>query len=187
MGCFIKTLYLPGTSLRSLVAQYMKTTVQAFLVFFMLVFASSVAFACTCSNPSQRQRFRSADVVFVGEVLEFREISETEHAKSLESDPENRLGGMPYRVTFNVEKQWKGKRQPRITASAGDDAVGWCDDLDLSVGKRILVYAPREFGQLLIARECGPNRYGDAAEDEIKRLNNFFFRAYTFLYPYPKS
>lgn len=159
-------------------------TFSTFFIF--LVLGSSLAYACSCSDPSQRQRFRAADAVFVGEVLEYKELTELEHKELTKADTKKDLESFFYQVTFKIEKQWKGKRQSEITALADFDDPGNCNDLDLSVGKRILVYAPREQGQFLIYRDCGPNRTAEYAKNEIKRLSNFLFQTYIFFYPYPK-
>ncbi len=157
----------------------MKVIFHFSILFVLLTFGSSLAYACSCADPSVRQKFRDSDAVFVGEVTEFKERPED---KTEDED----LKYFFYRVTFKVEKQWKGKRQSQIAALASFDVPGMCNDLDLSVGKRILVFAPREHGQLLIYRECGPSRSADYAKDEIKKLGDFFYRTYTFFYPYPK-
>jgi hypothetical protein len=156
----------------------MKLIFHTSTLFVLLTFGSSLAYACSCADPSLRQKFRGSDAVFVGEVTEFKERPEDKTDEDLKY--------FFYQVTFKVEKQWKGKRQSQITALADYDSPGNCNDLDLSVGKRILVFAPREHGQLLIERECGPSRSADYAKDEIKKLGNFFYRTYSFFYPYPK-
>ena len=156
----------------------MKVIFHFSTLFILFLLGSSLTYACSCADPSQRQRFRSSSAVFVGEVLEYKERPGVETNEDLKY--------FPYQVTFKVEKQWKGKRQSEITALAAFDDPGMCGDLDLSVGKRILVYAPCDYGHLIIYRDCGPNRYADYAKDEIKKLNNFFYRTYTFFYPFPK-
>jgi hypothetical protein len=143
----------------------------------LVIFGSTAAYACSCADPSQRERFRKSNSVFLGEVLEYRQLRDDEPAFDT---------SFVYRVTFKVEKQWKGKRRSTISALAGFDDPGMCGDLDLSVGKRILIYAPRKRRELLIYRDCGPNRNAGHAKDEIKNLGNFFFRTYALFYPYPK-
>ena len=62
-----------------------------------------------------------------------------------------------------------------------------CEGFEMPVGERFIIYAKRKSGFLLVHRSfCSPNKNVKYAKDEIKNLNNFFFRAYTFLYPYPK-
>lgn len=164
----------------------MKAIFQISTFFILFTFGYLLVYCCSCIDPSQRQRFRAADVVFVGKVVEFNLLTDAEYDELNKVETNKELVDILYRVTFKVEKQWKGKKQTEITALASFDNPGMCNDLDLSVGKRILVYAPREHGHLLIYRDCGPNRNADYAKDEIKRLSNFFFRTYTFFYPYPK-
>ena len=156
----------------------MKAIFQISIFFILLMSGSLLAYACSCADISQRGRFRESKAVFLGEVLEYKERTGIETNEDLKY--------FPYQVTFKVEKQWKGKRQSQIMALADFDSPGWCGDLDLSIGKRILIYAPSKHGQLIIYRDCGPNIPTEYAKDEIKNLSNFFFRAYTFFYPYPK-
>lgn len=156
----------------------MKAIVNFSTAFILLTFGSSLAYACSCGDPSLRQKFRSSDAVFVGKVIEFKDRPDF---KSVEE-----LNEFFYEVIFKVEKQWKGERRSEIKAFADFDTPGTCNDLDLSVGKRILVFAPREHGELLIYRDCGPNRSADHARDEIKKLGSFFYRTYAFFYPFPK-
>ncbi len=143
-----------------------------------LVSGAPAVFGCSSADPSLRQRFRSADSVFIGEVVEFKERPWT-------GNEQDDIKSFPYQVKFKIEKQWKGSRSDSITALADFDSPSMCNDLSLEVGRRLLVFAPRTHGHLLVYRDCGPNRGADYAKDEIKRLNTFFFRAYTFFYPYP--
>jgi len=157
----------------------MKVTFQIIAFFTLLAFGSSLAYACECDELSQRRKFRDADAVFVGEVLLFGERAGLNTNKDFEL--------FPYLVTFKVEKQWKGKRQSEISAFADLKGGGMCEGFEMLVGERFLVYAQRKSGFLLVRRSfCSPNKNAKYAQDEIKNLNNFFFRAYTFLYPYPK-
>lgn len=157
----------------------MKAIFQITIFFTLLTICSSLAYACECDEWSQRRKFRDADAVFVGEVLEFKERAGINTNKDFEF--------FPYQVTFKVEKQWKGKRQSEISAFADLKGGGMCQGFEMPVGKRFLIYAPRKSGQLLVRRSfCSPNEDADLAKDEIKNLSNFFFRAYTFFYPFPK-
>ncbi len=150
------------------------------LLFLLLAFGSSLAYSCTCDLPSQRERFRKANAVFVGEVLELKKRSEIGTTDNLKD--------FPYQVTFRVEKQWKGKRQSEVTALSDYEELGLCNDLYLEVGKRFLIYAPRKNGRLIVYAKCGPNvpANNEYTDEEIERLNNFFFRVSSFLFPYPK-
>ncbi len=149
------------------------------MFFVLLTISSLLSYACECDEWSQRRKFRDADSVFVGEVLLSGERA------GLNTNKDFKL--FPYLVTFKVEKQWKGKRQSEITAFADLKGGGMCEGFEMPVGERFLVYAKRKSGLLLVSRSfCSPNKNVKYAHDEIKNLNNFFFRAYTFLYPFPK-
>jgi hypothetical protein len=145
----------------------------------LLAFSVSSAYSCDCNWQSVRQKFRDADVVFLGEVLAFDVRPGTETNEELKF--------FPYQATFKVEKQWKGKKQSEITALVDLKLGGMCEGSEMPVGKRFLIYAPRKSGQLLVSRNfCSGNWAADSAKKEIKKLNNFFYRTYTFFYPFPK-
>jgi hypothetical protein len=157
----------------------MKATFQIIIFFIVLTIGSLITYACQCDELSQRRKFRDADAVFVGEVLLFGE------RVGINTNKDFKL--FPYIVTFKVEKQWKGKRQFEIAGFANLKGGGMCEGFDMPVGERFLIYAKRKSGFLLIIRSfCSPNKNVKEAQNEIKNLNNFFFRAYSFLYPYPK-
>jgi hypothetical protein len=157
----------------------MKATFQIIILFILFTIGSSLALACECAEMSQRRKFRDADAVFTGEVLSFGERAGLNTNKDFKF--------FPYLVTFKVEKQWKGKRQPEIVAFADLKDGGMCEGFEMPVGERFLIYAKRKSGFVLVSRSfCSPNKNVKDAQDEIKNLNNFFFRAYTFLYPFPK-
>jgi hypothetical protein len=121
-----------------------------------------------------REKFRAADSIFVGTLVEM--------------SPANPTGDFPLAantVKFKVEKRWKGAGKPEVTAIANYDQPGWCGDLNLTVGERYLIYADRVKGRLLIYTDCGPNRNAKNAAEEIARLNSFKFRFFARLYPYP--
>ncbi len=157
----------------------MKVTFQIIMLFVLLTIGSSLSYACECSERSQRRKFRDADAVFVGEVLLFGE------RVGLNTDKAFKF--FPYLVTFKVEKQWKGKHQSEIVGFADLKGDGMCEGFEMPVGEHFLIYAKRKSGFSMVSRSfCSPNKKIKDAQDEIKNLNNFFFRAYTFLYPYPK-
>jgi hypothetical protein len=155
----------------------MRAIFQISIFFIFLTLSTSLAYSCSCDVASQRQEFRSSDAVFVGEVLEFKERTGTETKEDLIL--------FPYQVTFKIKKQWKGKRQSQIIALT-DLGIGPCGGFELPVGERFLIYARRKSGQLTFWRACTRSRKADNVKDEIKNLSNFFFRTYTFFYPYPK-
>ena len=156
----------------------MKAYFQIIMFFILLTFGSLLSYGCECNERSQRRKFRDADVVFVGEVILFGERAGLNTNRDFEL--------FPFLVTFKVQKQWKGKRQSEISAFADLKGGGMCEGLEMPVGESFLIYAKHKSGFLLVRRSfCSPNKNVKDAEHEINNLNNFFFRAYTFLYPYP--
>jgi hypothetical protein len=154
----------------------MKYFCRTFLFLALLMCSAPIAFSCSCSDPSQREKFREANTVFLGEVTEYGERKVTDEDFS----------AYPFLVRFKVERQWKGAKKQEIVALADYDNPGWCGDLDLKVGERFLIYAYREKGRLLVVTDCGPNRKAVYAEEELGKLNNFWFRIFARVYPFPK-
>ena len=139
-----------------------------------LLLGAAEARACSCGDPSVREKFRTSDSVFVGRVTELRGFGPTDDFPLAE-----------YLVKFKVERRWKGHDGPELSAVANFDRRGWCGDLNLTVGERYLIYAARTKGRLLIETDCGPNLNVKDAEGEVRRLNGFWFRLFARLYPYP--
>jgi hypothetical protein len=141
-------------------------------------------YSCSCEWPSVRQKFRSADAVFLGKVTRFEELPARQTGEELEL--------FAYQATFSVEKQWKGKKQPEIETLVDIKIGGMCEGMDMRVGDRFLIYAPRKSGKLLVSRNfCSVNQPAgpgqeEAAKDEIEKLDSFLYRSFSFLYPFPK-
>ncbi len=147
-------------------------------IFFALLFVVNITiFACSCADPSQRQKFRMSNSVFLGEVTEIRDSNE----KSED------LKYYFYEVKFKVQKQWKGKKSKEIIILADYDTPGMCGDLGLKVGKRFLIYSRNSLGKLVVNQDCPISRNDEYAKDEIKNLDNFFFRIYSFMFPFPHN
>lgn len=138
----------------------------------------SFSFACSCSDPDIRQRFRSSKAVFSGEVVSMTDLAEKDFVDSL----------FFWKAVFKVDKQWKGKKQKQIEALVAFDNPGWCGDLNVKVGDKFLIYAPAKDGRLLVYTDCGPNRNYKWTETlkEEKILDGFIFRIFARMYPFPK-
>jgi hypothetical protein len=133
----------------------MNLSTKIIFVFAFAVFNTSSALSCSCADPSVRNKFRSANSVFIGHVVDMSPFNSDDFP----------LGTSL--VKFKVEKQWKGPRRPAIPGIADVDEPGMCSDLNLTVGKRYLIYASSEKGRLRIYTDCGPNRAAEHAEDEV--------------------
>ncbi len=135
----------------------------------MLTFSVANARACSCADPSQREKFRKADYVFLGEAIEIGG-----------SDVEDFV----YAVKFKIEKQWKGSRLPEPVINFTFDSPGSCGDLKLAKGERFLIYAYREKQNLVSYTDCGPNMNARYAAASIKKLQSFWFRLSARISPF---
>lgn len=153
----------------------MKRTLRVVLAVFFLAQCAPDAFACSCADPSVREKFRAADAVFLGSVVEM---------SPFEPNKDFPLG--MYLVRFEVERRWKGDVGREVTAVADVDIPAMCGDLKLTVGESFLIYAPRHRGRLRVLTDCGPNLNVKHAGKEMKRLGGFWFRTVALLYPYPR-
>lgn len=142
--------------------------------FIFIFFGVSISLACSCADFSVREKVRYSESVFTGELVSFKALEQTFD------------GFYPDEAVFKVEKQWKGKKQSQITALAAFDSPGMCGDLPLKVGEKYLIYARKKKGKLLIQRDCPLSMSLKYADDEIKKLDDFWSRFLTKTYPYPK-
>jgi hypothetical protein len=152
----------------------MKRLPQIALTLAVILIGSTEVFPCSCADPGVREKFRAADSVFLGTLIEM-----------IPTNPSEDFPLATNTVRFKVEKRWKGARKSEVTAVANYDRPGWCGDLNLTVGERYLIYADRVKGRLLIYADCGPNLNVRNAAQDMKRLNGFWFRLLARLYPYP--
>ncbi|HYE16045.1 MAG TPA: hypothetical protein VD968_16515 [Pyrinomonadaceae bacterium] len=133
---------------------------------------ATTALACSCEDPSTRKKFRAADAVFLGRVVE------------VAPNDDRRFAEHPYRVRFAVEKSWKGGVGREASVVSHFDRPGSCGDLKFTPGESYLIYAEREKGVLVIYIDCGPNRRAADAAAEIRKLNGFVFRLAARLSPF---
>jgi hypothetical protein len=147
----------------------MRTITLTILFLSLLVLSASNAHACSCADPSQREKFRKADYVFLGQVVDIADSN---------------VEDFGYAVKFKIEKQWKGPKMPEPIVDFTYDRPGWCGDLNLAKGERFLIYAYREKQNLISYTDCGPNMNVKYAEASIKNLNSFWFRLFARAYPF---
>ena len=144
------------------------------IVFLFLFASSQAAYSCSCEAPSQRKAFRKANAIFVGQVLEIRDSKNQKVADSL---------GLVkvYDIKFKVEKSWKGVKNSEITV-VSDNGVLVCYGFDFRVGEKYLVYANEK--DLVVISHCMRTVPIKAADEDIPKLNNFFYRLATRLLPF---
>jgi hypothetical protein len=95
----------------------MRSIGATLLSFTLFAVSGSSAYACSCANPSQREKFRKADCVFLGEVIGITDSN---------------VEGFIWAAKFKVEKLWKGPKIPEPIVNFTFDTPGWCGDLSLA-------------------------------------------------------
>lgn len=140
------------------------------LLLFLTLFNGSApsVHSCSCAGYSEREKFRKADYVFIGQVLEIADSN---------------LEDFVYAVKFKVEKQWKGSKRLEQIVNFDFDTPGMCGDLNLAKDKRFLVYAYRKKDGIVSHTDCGPNMKLEHAAASVKKLNNPMYRFFVRLYP----
>jgi hypothetical protein len=131
--------------------------------------------ACTCDDPSLREKFRSASAVFVGTVTAIENASDDEFAE----------GGFVFRVTMEVERQWKGRRRDEVTL-LWQFSSPECGGLMPHQDEAYLIFAYRARTSLAVQTTCGPNSPAAFATHQIARLDSRWFRLTARLWPYPR-
>src|SRR5687768_12409359 len=124
---------------------------------------SPATWACECDDPSQRDAFRRARAVFIGTI--------TVITPNPDYTDETRI--YPAKVSFSVEKQWKGPVAGDIAVYA-DQGFLSCWTRKFNVGERYLVYAFER--KLLVTTNCGRTMPPERAADDLKNLNGFWWR-----------
>jgi hypothetical protein len=98
----------------------------------LLLIGNPVTQACSCVDPDKPlKELKKAKAVFVGEVIEVKELAKPEQ---LTDD------SFLYLVRFKIEKYWKGVRGRYLTVLT-DLPLGDCGWLHFEEGKKYLVYA----------------------------------------------
>jgi len=139
----------------------------------LLTTSASAAYACSCGDPTVREKFRTSDLVFTGRVTDIRELRPIQ-------DP------FVYSVTLQIDRQWKGPKTRDVNVLWAFDSPGWCNDLPLNKDERYLIYTSRHDGSYGVYPDCGTNYLAKYHSTEIAKLNGFWFRAWARLFPYPR-
>ena len=147
--------------------------VRPLVIFALLMFGASAVYACSCADPTVREKFRKSDLIFVGRVIDIRD-----------APPNSDM--FVYSVTLHVEKKWKGATKSNVTVLWAYDRPGWCNDLPLSKGEQYLIYTSTEHGFYGVYPDCGTNYFAKTHGEEIAKLNGFWFRLSARLFPYPR-
>src|SRR6185436_17380114 len=132
------------------------------LVFVIFTLSASGVFACTCAENSARSDFRRAKAILIGKVVS------------------NQDGSDGVKITFKIEKQWKGHHQKEFTALW--DGPGPCGGFLFENGRTYLVYARGH--KMWVDTGCDRTAKIEQAHDDIQKLNSAWFRFYARLIPF---
>jgi hypothetical protein len=111
----------------------------ALAMFYLISIGSPAVKACDCDPPPPRKVYKTADAVFIGQVID---ISESK-VPLFKDQPD--FGS--WAVTFRVIKYWKGVKGPEIVVHSDLGGL-MCHQFRFNKGETYLVYAD---GKNLIA------------------------------------
>ena len=133
---------------------------KTLLAFGVLIFAVSPSYACKPEVPSQRQAFKKAVSVFIGEVVD---ITESDFQP---------IKGKRYfvNVRFKVVQYWKGRGGLEVKVHS-EQGVLSCNLFHFEKGEKYLVYA---YGKHLVvftgSSRSAPLSWDGYVNDELKML-----------------
>ena len=146
----------------------MKHSFRLLFIAILVVLFASKAYPCSCSGNSLRREYRKARVVFIGQLVEIGV----------------KRNDALYPLRFKVEKLWKGEKNTEIVVLSEDvripEGIRLCG-FNLESGERYLVFA---YGQKLqVYTACSYTSPAATAPSIIKKLNGFWFRSTSKLFP----
>ena len=146
----------PSPGNESLKVDDMKSLPRFVFTFVTSTLFASAVFACTCAENSARSDFRRAKAILIGEVISNHD----------ESDG--------VKITFKIEKQWKGHQRKEFTALW--EGPGPCGGFLFENGRTYLVYARSD--KMWVDTACDRTAKIEQAHDDIQKLNSVWFRFY---------
>lgn len=136
--------------------------------FGLIAWTAPAVYPCSPDVKSHRHDYREAKAIFVGRVA------------SIAAAPgvAEELGeGVDAKITFSVERRWKGANNPTISVLASYGPVA-CRGFEFHEGERYLVYAfgDKLFVGTMFSRSRPIGREDEEARREMRQLNSFWFR-----------
>lgn len=125
-----------------------------------VLLAAGVSLGCSCYSPSHAKTFRKAKAVFVGKLVAIDSAESTE-------------ARAPYKLTFDVVKDWKGVNEN--TFAAFTNRPNMCSAFDFHEGREYLVYV---FKDSYVTSDCSSSSElaSELSTRRIKELDRFWFR-----------
>lgn len=141
------------------------------LLFLVLFIGSQTAEACSIVVISLRKDFREAHDVFLGEVISV-------------------LRNETPRIKFKVLRSWKGRRQAELEVNGFNSCSCPNRKFEFVGGKQFIAMTfPMGDEKALFFEPCATHVYQidqnpEEARKTMKRLDNFWFRAFSRIYPF---
>jgi hypothetical protein len=140
--------------------------------------------ACTVHIGSFRKTFRDSKRVFLGEIVALDKFKMEELSKQIrEKHPDYKF---LTKVTFNVERSWKGdrKKQVYLYSTMICDCPTRYDYF--SIGKKYLVFSDKNtyFNPCDVYNAKVDSTSDASVKNEIRRLDSFQFRIWARIYPF---
>lgn len=128
----------------------------------LLLLSATAINACECNIEPHSKTFRKAKAIFVGKLIEIGTEEIKKEGYSL-----------LYKLTFDVEKKWKGKKSKQITVFT--NGTNMCSAFKFREGEKYLSYVHKDS---YVTSECASSKEfsSDPTQDRIKDLDSFWFR-----------
>jgi hypothetical protein len=136
----------------------MKPVITLIAVLFLFSLSARIVYACDCDGPNQRNAFRKAVAVFVGQVTEINYRGAYDKNEAIHKRIHL------FAVKFKVENFWKGATAKEIVVLSAQSGHP-CALFQFEIGKRYLVYA--ETGDLIAKTYC--SRTGPVLDPEVSK------------------
>jgi hypothetical protein len=137
---------------------------------------------CTVEVVGLRDEFRRSKNVFIGEVLAVEGVRKDKLPTRLAEDW-NQLD----KITLRIKKSWKGKGVGTISIFSDVSCTCPMRFLTFEVGKEFVILADRDgFASACSFRNINTSddRFNELLGNDLRRLNNFWFRAWASIYPF---
>ena len=134
------------------------------ILFTFILFINFKSFSCSCNAISFDKAVNSADEIFVGRLIEVKEI----YSETFEQIPDKKYTGAFY-AEFEIEKKWKGSSNKYIRIYQESSS---CQFTFTNIGSSYLVYAKNEDMYWFMTKT--PTTHLCSRTISINKLESFF-------------
>ena len=152
------------------------------LVIALLSVGLTKVFACTIEVVGLRNEFRRSKNIFIGEVITVEGIRKDKLPTRL-AENWNQLD----RITLRIKKAWKGKQEGTVTIYSNVYCECPMRSLPLEKGAEFIIFSDGDsFASACSYRNINTShdRFKEVVGGDVRRLNNFWFRAWAGIYPF---